>query len=198
MVDLCPVVKWWSENRTEKKPVCGSKCLLFKWSAKSSDFTIRILDTHTVQYLDLSSIQVVDVEMVAVNCALILICANAKNYNKCSKKPFTKLDLNPKTKVKISEPNLSSQNQNKTRKPKQNFQNQSPLKKIVNFCFGLVKNLLATLMFIVRFWNGKKWHLLWPFWNLGVFRWGKKRVWRWNSSVFEMFDFYCIRIILIC
>ena len=33
-----------------KKPVYGEKCLLFKWSAKSCEFTIWKLDTHAVQY----------------------------------------------------------------------------------------------------------------------------------------------------
>ena len=35
-----------------KEPVYGPKCSVFKWSAKSGDFTIWIPDTHTVRYLD--------------------------------------------------------------------------------------------------------------------------------------------------
>ena len=33
-----------------KKPVFGPKCLVFKWSVKSRDLTIWILDTHIVWY----------------------------------------------------------------------------------------------------------------------------------------------------
>ena len=33
-----------------QKPVYGPKCPVFKWSAKSCDFFIWILDNHTVQY----------------------------------------------------------------------------------------------------------------------------------------------------
>ena len=50
MVDLCRVVKWWSEDRTEKKPVYGQKYPVFECSAKSRDFTILIPDTLTIGY----------------------------------------------------------------------------------------------------------------------------------------------------
>ena len=43
-----------------KKPVYGPNCLVFKWSAKSHDFTIIILDTHTVQYSDESGVHYSD------------------------------------------------------------------------------------------------------------------------------------------
>ena len=49
-----------------KKPVYGTKCLVFEWSANSCDLTIWIGDTHTVQYSDESSIQVFDIQMVTV------------------------------------------------------------------------------------------------------------------------------------
>ena len=42
-----------------KKPV-------FKWSAKSHDFTILIPDTHTVWYLDESGIKVFGIQMLTV------------------------------------------------------------------------------------------------------------------------------------
>ena len=55
MVYLCLVVRWsgigmvvWKPDW--KKPVYGQRCPIFEWSAKSRDFTIWILDTHTVQY----------------------------------------------------------------------------------------------------------------------------------------------------
>ena len=72
MVDLCPVVygpviKWWSENQTENKPVYGPKCLVFKWSAKSGDFTIWILDTQEVRYLDEFGIKVFGIQMVTLH-----------------------------------------------------------------------------------------------------------------------------------
>ena len=39
--------------KTELKNAChGPKCLVFKWSAKSCDFTTWKLDTHTVWYSD--------------------------------------------------------------------------------------------------------------------------------------------------
>ena len=41
-------------------------CLVVKWSAKSRDFTIWILDTHTVRYSDESSLQVFGIQMVTV------------------------------------------------------------------------------------------------------------------------------------
>ena len=44
-----------------KKPLQGPKCPVFEWSAKSCDFTIRILYTHTVWYSNESSIQTVTV-----------------------------------------------------------------------------------------------------------------------------------------
>ena len=51
MVDLCPVVKWWSENETEKSLFMVQNV----W--KSRHFTIWILDTHTVRYSDESGTQ---------------------------------------------------------------------------------------------------------------------------------------------
>ena len=49
-----------------KKPVYGSKCQIFKWSAKSCDFTIWIPDTHIVWYSEEYGIQVFDIQMVTV------------------------------------------------------------------------------------------------------------------------------------
>ena len=40
MVDMCPVVKWWSENLNEKKPIFDPICPVFEWTAKSRDFNI--------------------------------------------------------------------------------------------------------------------------------------------------------------
>ena len=51
MVDLCPV--WFSNVGLKtglKKPVYGPKCPAFKWSAKSCDFTIRMLPVFVVCY----------------------------------------------------------------------------------------------------------------------------------------------------
>ena len=50
----------------KKKPVYGPRCPVFKWSAKSCDFTISIPNTHTVQYSDESGIQVFSIQMVTV------------------------------------------------------------------------------------------------------------------------------------
>ena len=44
-----------------KKPGYGPKCSVFDWSR---DFTIWILETHTVWYSDESSIQVFGIQMV--------------------------------------------------------------------------------------------------------------------------------------
>ena len=67
MVDLCPVVKCSSIQMVLKnglkKPVYGTKCLAFKWSAKSYHFIILILETRTVWYSDQSGIQVFGVQM---------------------------------------------------------------------------------------------------------------------------------------
>ena len=41
-----------------KKPVSGPKCPVFKWSTKSHDFILWILDTPSVRYSDESGIQV--------------------------------------------------------------------------------------------------------------------------------------------
>ena len=49
-----------------KKPINGPKCLVFQWSAKSCDFTIRKQDTLTVQYSDESGIQVFGIQIVTV------------------------------------------------------------------------------------------------------------------------------------
>ena len=48
-----------------KKAVRGPKCAVFKWSTKSRDFIIWILDTHIDQYLDESDIQMVIVFVLA-------------------------------------------------------------------------------------------------------------------------------------
>ena len=50
----------------KKSVVYVPKCLVFEWSPKSHDFTIRIPETHTVQYSDDSSIQVFSIQMVTV------------------------------------------------------------------------------------------------------------------------------------
>ena len=50
-----------------KKPGYGPKCLVFKWSAKSRDFTIWIPNTQTVLYSDESGIPVFDIQMVTVS-----------------------------------------------------------------------------------------------------------------------------------
>ena len=55
-----------------KKPFYGSKLSVFKWSAKSRDFTIWIPDTHTVQYSDESGIQVFGIQMVTVHHKSVL------------------------------------------------------------------------------------------------------------------------------
>ena len=50
------VFEWWSEKWTEKKPDYGPKCPVFKWSAKSCDFTIWNPNTQI-----LSGIQMITV-----------------------------------------------------------------------------------------------------------------------------------------
>ena len=55
-----------------KKPVNGPKCPVFKWSAKSCDFTVWKPDTHTVRYSDESGIQVFGIQMVIVHIIVIL------------------------------------------------------------------------------------------------------------------------------
>ena len=59
------VFKWWSENHW-KIAVNDLKCPVFKWSAKSCDFTIWKQDTYIVQYLDESGIQVSSIQMFEV------------------------------------------------------------------------------------------------------------------------------------
>ena len=54
----------WKPER--KKAVHGLWCPVFKWSTKSCDFNIWILDTHTVWYSDESGIQMFSFQMVTV------------------------------------------------------------------------------------------------------------------------------------
>ena len=71
MVDLCPVFKWWfenrTENRTEKKPVYGPKCPVLKWSHKSHDLTNHLNTGHPHRrYADESGIKVLGIQMVTL------------------------------------------------------------------------------------------------------------------------------------
>ena len=70
------MVRYWNGGlKTGLKKAClWSKCPVFESSAKSCDFTIWILDTHTVQYSDESSIHVFGIQMVTVFCNILLIC----------------------------------------------------------------------------------------------------------------------------
>ena len=49
-----------------KKACYGPKCTVFKWSTKSRDFIIWILDTHTVRYSDESNFKVFGIQIVIV------------------------------------------------------------------------------------------------------------------------------------
>ena len=62
-VSRCQMVFWKPDF---KKPIYGPKCPVFEWSAKSHDFTIWILETHTVWYSDESGIKVLGIQMVTV------------------------------------------------------------------------------------------------------------------------------------
>ena len=87
MVDLCLAVKWsgfemvvWKPDQRES--VYCPKCPLFEWSAKSHDFTIWILDTHTVRYSDDSSIQVFCI--VVLFRSPLFCCRNGKTFRTSS------------------------------------------------------------------------------------------------------------------
>ena len=62
-VSGCQMIRYLNDGL--KKPVYGSKCPVFKWSAKPHDFTIKILDTNTVRYSD-EGIQVFGIRMLTV------------------------------------------------------------------------------------------------------------------------------------
>ena len=69
----CQMV-WYSNGCLKtglKKPIYCPKCPVIKWSIKSHDFTIWILNTHTVQFSDESGIQVFGIQLVTV---LSIIC----------------------------------------------------------------------------------------------------------------------------
>ena len=69
--------------KTGPKRVCLLPlCPLFEWSAKSHDFTIWILDTHTVRYSDDSSIQVFCI--VVLFRSPLFCCRNGKTFRTSS------------------------------------------------------------------------------------------------------------------
>ena len=76
-----------------KKPVHGPKCQVFEWSAKSSDFTIWISDTHDVWYSDKSGIQMSGIQMSGIQMSGIQMVTVSSNNLHISEKKFTNITV---------------------------------------------------------------------------------------------------------